>query len=163
MGQGHVAPERKGEFMKIRDVMTANPKLCTPDSTLKDVACMMRDNDTGFIPICDGDRITGVITDRDMVVRSLCQGVDTAKATVRDCMSMDICWIQQDQDIKDAIAVMEERKIRRMLVMDQQKKLVGVFSLGDLAEAKGIRGLAEEVLQRVSESPKTTSHPASRQ
>lgn len=148
--------------MKIRDVMTANPKLCKPDTSLKDVACMMRDNDTGFIPVCDGDRITGVITDRDMVVRSLCQGVDTAKATVRDCMSTDICWIQQDQDIKDAIAVMEERKIRRMLVMDQQKRLVGVFSLGDLAEAKGIRNLAEEVLSKVSESPKTTSHPASK-
>ena len=163
MGTGRVAPVRKGELMKIRDVMTANPQLCTPDSNLKDVACMMRDHDTGFIPVCDGDRITGVITDRDMVVRSLCQGVDTSQAKVRDCMTTDICWIQQDQDIKDAIAVMEERKIRRMLVMDEQKRLVGVFSLGDLAEAKGIRNLAEEVLKRVSESPKTMAHPASRQ
>lgn len=147
--------------MKIRDVMTANPQICTPETTLKDVACMMRDHDTGFIPVCDGDRIGGVITDRDMVVRGLCQGVDSSKATVRDCMTMEICWIKQDQDIQDAIAIMEERKIRRMLVMDENKKLVGVFSLGDLAEAKGIRNLAEQVLQRVSESPKTTSHPAS--
>ncbi len=149
--------------MKIRDVMTANPKLCQPDTSLKDVACMMRDNDTGFIPVCDGDRITGVITDRDMVVRSLCQGVDTSQAKVRDCMTTDICWIRQDQDIQDAIAVMEERKIRRMLVMDESKRLVGVFSLGDLAEARGIRNLAEQVLSRVSESPKTTAHPAARQ
>lgn len=144
--------------MRIRDVMTANPKLCSPETTLKDVACLMRDHDTGFIPVCDGDRITGVITDRDMVVRSLCQGVDTSKATVRDCMSTEICWIQQDQDVKDAIAVMEERKIRRMLVMDQNKRLVGVLSLGDLAEVKGIRNLAETVLESVSASPKTMAH-----
>jgi FOG: CBS domain len=148
--------------MKIRDVMTANPQLCTPDSNLKDVACMMRDNDTGFLPVCDGDRITGVITDRDIVVRALCQGIDTSRAKVRDCMTKDICWIQQDQDIKDAIAVMEERKIRRMLVMDAQKRLAGVLSLGDLAEAKGIRNLAETLLERVSESPKTMAHPAAR-
>lgn len=149
--------------MKIRDVLTANPKICSPDTTLMDVACMMRDNDTGFIPVCDGDRITGVITDRDMVVRGLCKGVDARQAKVRDCMTTNICWIQQDQDIKDAIAVMEERKIRRMLVMDAAKRLVGVLSLGDLAEAKGIRNLAEELLERVSESPKTLSHPAARQ
>ncbi len=149
--------------MRISDVMTANPQICGPETTLKDAACMMRDNDTGFIPVCDGDRITGVITDRDMVVRSVSQGADASQAKVRDSMSMDICWIQQDQDVKDAIAVMEERKIRRMLVMDQKKRLVGVLSLGDLAEAKGISSLAEEVLSSVSESSKTLSHPAAKQ
>jgi CBS domain-containing protein len=147
--------------MRIRDVMTLHPQLCTPETSLKDAACMMRDHDTGFIPVCDGDRIAGVLTDRDMVIRSMCQGVDTLQAKVKDCMSTNICWIQQDQDVKDAIAVMEERKIRRMLVMDAQKRLVGVLSLGDLAEAKGIRSLAEEVLTSVSASPKTTSHPGS--
>lgn len=144
--------------MRIRDVMTANPKLCSPDTTLKEAACMMRDNDTGFIPVCDGDRITGVLTDRDMVVRGICQGVNTAQATVKDCMSQDLCWIKQDQDVKDAIAMMEERKIRRMLVMDESKRLVGVLSLGDLAEVKETKKLAEEVLEKVSESAKTMAH-----
>lgn len=147
--------------MIIRDVMTANPKLCTPETTLKDAACMMRDLDTGFIPVCEGDRIAGVLTDRDMVVRSMCKGHDPAQAKVRDCMSQDICWIQQDQDIKDAIAIMEERKIRRMLVMDTQKRLVGVLSLGDLAETQGLRSLAEEVLSKVSESGATKAHKGS--
>lgn len=144
--------------MRIRDVMTANPKLCNPDTSLKDAACMMKEHDTGFIPVCDGDRITGVITDRDMVIRGICQGVNTDQATVKACMSQEICWIKQDQDVKDAIAMMEERKIRRMLVMDESKRLVGVLSLGDLAEVKETQKLAEEVLEKVSESAKTMAH-----
>lgn len=149
--------------MKVHKVMTTNPKLCSPDTTLKDVACMMKDHDTGFIPICDGERIIGAITDRDIVVRAICQGVDSSQAKVADYMTPSVCWIRQDQDLHDAIAIMEERKIRRLLVMDENKKLVGVFSLGDLAEARGFRNLAEEVLAKVSESPKTLSHPAAKQ
>lgn len=147
--------------MKIRDVMTTHPKLCTPETSLKDAACMMRDLDTGFIPVCEGDRIAGVLTDRDMVVRQMCQGGDVSQAKVRDCMSKEICWIQQEQDVKDAIAIMEERKIRRMLVMDTDKRLVGVLSLGDLAETQGLRSLAEEVLTKVSESASTMRHKGS--
>jgi CBS domain-containing protein len=144
--------------MKVRDVMTASPQMCSPDSSLMDVACAMRDHDTGFIPVCDGDRITGVITDRDIVVRAICQGLDSRQAKARDFLTTDICWVRQDQDVRDAISLMEERQIRRMLVMDENKRLCGVVSLGDLAEVQDTQSMAEEVLQEVSKSEKTLSH-----
>lgn len=143
----------------VRDVMTANPVCCSPHDSLQDVAKQMANNDTGFIPVMQKDRLLGVITDRDLVVRAMAHGVVSSKGTVEECASYNPITVQVDQPINEAIALMEEHMIRRLCVVDNGQ-LCGVVSLGDLAETTPQK--AEEVLIEVSKSPKTLAHVRAR-
>ena len=143
----------------VRDVMTQNPTCCSPQDTLQTVAKMMASEDTGFIPVMQNERLLGVITDRDLVVRAMAHGAVAAKGTVEEFATYNPITVQVDQPINEAIALMEEHMIRRLCVMESGK-LCGVVSLGDLAETNPQK--AEEVLTEVSKSPKTLAHVRSR-
>ena len=138
----------------VRDVMTQDPVFVSPDATLATVARLMQAHDTGFIPVVDGTDLCGVITDRDIVVRAIAKGADPTVSAVKDYATKDVDTITPDADLQEALANMEHRRIRRMLVWD--KRLVGVVSLGDLAET--VPDEAEDVLVEVSKSPKTLAH-----
>jgi len=136
----------------LKDVMTPNPECIPPDATLQEAARRMRDLDVGPLPVCgDNDRLAGMITDRDITIRAVAEGKDPRTTTVREAMTENIVFGFEDQEVDDAARVMEQRQIRRLVVLNHDKRLVGIVSLGDLAVEAGARPTASEVLQEVSE------------
>jgi CBS domain-containing protein len=118
--------------MKIKEAMTVDVKIASPDQTLADAARMMAECDTGALPVGEDDRLVGMITDRDMVIRALAKdlGPDTP---LRDVMSKEVLYCFQDEDVEHVAANMGEQQIRRLPVLDREKRLVGIVSIGDLA------------------------------
>ncbi len=137
--------------MKIREIMTRNVRTVSPDDNLVDVAAQMLRVDTGFIPVCDNDRIVGAITDRDIAIRAVAEGRDPNETRVRDCMSRDVVTCSEDSDVEEAAQLMEDRQIRRLVILDRDRRLCGVVSLGDLATHRGARNVSGEVLEQVSQ------------
>ncbi len=141
---------------KVRDIMTRSPRCVPPDTTLTEVAKIMGELDVGSLPICDDDRLTGMITDRNIVLRAVAQGRDPRSTTVREVMSGSIAFITEDDDVEKATRLFEAKRIRRLPVLTREKRLVGIVSLGDLAVNAGA-GLGGEALKEISEP----SHAAS--
>ena len=135
--------------MKICDVMTRNVETVTPDQTVQEAAGLMLSADTGSIPVTDGDKLVGMITDRDIAVRGIAKGYGP-ETLVRDLMTGDIIAVRETDDVAAVAAKMSEARVRRMPVIDSDAKLCGIVSLGDLSrEAES--GAATEVLSGVSQ------------
>jgi CBS domain-containing protein len=137
-------------MMEIREVMTKDVRLVDPDTTLKDAAQMMRDGDFGLLPIGENDRLIGTITDRDITVRAVAAGKDPNRTAVRDAMSEGITWCFEDQSCAEAAALMGEKQIRRLPVLNREKRLVGIVALGDLAVERGADDEAGDALSEIS-------------
>jgi len=137
--------------MLLRDIMTINVEVIHPDATLKEAADMMKSLNVGPIPVCDGQRLQGMVTDRDITVRATAEGWDPNTTRVRDVMTPDVVYCFEDQDVRDAARMMEEHQIRRLIVLDRNKDLVGIVSLGDMAVYTADDEETGEVLERVSE------------
>ena len=120
--------------MKISECMTRDVQLASPEMSLREAACLMGECDAGALPVGENDRLVGMITDRDMAIRGMAagKGPDTK---VRDCMSREVRWCFEDDDIQDCLATMADEQIRRMPVLSRARRLVGIVSLGDLTEA----------------------------
>jgi CBS domain-containing protein len=113
---------------------------------------MMKDLDVGTLPVCgDDDRLAGMITDRDIAVRAVADGLDPSTASVRDVMTPGIIHCYEDQEVSDATQMMEQNQIRRLVVLNRDKRLVGILSLGDVAIDTGDEELAGHTLEAVSE------------
>ena len=120
--------------MDIRDVMTADPVVCASDSSIRDAATAMRDRNIGDVIVSDGDgRPCGIVTDRDLVIRGLARDGDVSSLKLGDVCEGELHTVQFDADVSDVIALMQERALRRVPVL-QGDDLVGIVSLGDLAE-----------------------------
>jgi CBS domain-containing protein len=137
--------------MQLKDVMTREVAVIHPDTTLTEAAAQMDALNVGSLPVCNGDRVLGVITDRDIAVRATAAGRDPLATRVRDVMTTDIVYGFDDQDVAEAARLMQEKQIRRLLVLNRTKRLVGVVSLGDLAVETGDERLAGEALKQISE------------
>jgi CBS domain-containing protein len=118
---------------KIREVMSRDVEVINPNDTLRDAAEKMRSLNVGPLPVCDGQRILGMITDRDIVVRAIALGRDPNTTQVADAMSSGIEYCFDDDDVDDVLDRMKESQLRRFIVVDQSKKLVGIVAIGDLA------------------------------
>ena len=118
--------------MRVRDVMSRDVQVARPTDSLREVASRMKAGDFGFMPVTEGDRLVGTVTDRDIVVRGLAEGVGP-EATVDGCMSRDVVTVRADDDVKEALDSMGGDQIRRLPVLDEGERLVGVVSLGDLS------------------------------
>jgi CBS domain-containing protein len=137
--------------MKLRDVMTRDVEIVAPEATLAEAAQKMKRLDIGPLPVCNGDQLLGIVTDRDITIRATAQGRDPASTPVKDVMSDEVIYCYDDQDVKEAAKLMQEHQIRRLIVLNRDKRLVGIVSLGDLAvEAKNDK-LSGETLEQVSE------------
>lgn len=136
--------------MQLRQVMTRDVEVVRPDVPIRDAARRMREIDVGPIPVCDGERLVGLLTDRDITIRAVAQGCDPNTTCVRDVMTPDVTCCFEDQDVEQAAALMEQRQIRRLPVLDRNKHLVGIVSLGDLATCVPDRELIGETLSEVS-------------
>ena len=120
--------------MKIRDVMSKDVQVARPEDTLQTVAGRMAAGDFGFIPVADGDRLIGALTDRDIVVRAIAEGADPAEATVADAVEdRELKTVTPDQSVDDVIALMREEKVRRIPVV-QDGRAAGIVSIGDLVK-----------------------------
>ena len=132
--------------MKIRDVMTRTAQLTSPDDTLRHAAQMMKECDCGVLPVAEGDRLVGMITDRDIAVRGIADGKGP-DAKVRDAMTDEVMYCFDDDGIQQVCQNMAEIQVRRLPVVSRDKRLVGIVSLSDLAKkeanaAKALRGIA---------------------
>jgi CBS domain-containing protein len=121
--------------MKIKDAMHKNVEWVQPTTTVAALAKRMRDLDIGAIPIGENDRLVGMVTDRDITVRAVADGKDVTKLTARDVMSKGIVFCRDTEEIEDAVRIMEQKKIRRLPVLDEKKRMVGMLSLGDISHA----------------------------
>lgn len=113
--------------------MTAHARCVGPDNTLVEAAGLMRELDVGSLPVCDNDRLAGMVTDRDLALRGVADGRDPNTTAIRDVMSPGIVYVFADQPVEEVARVMEERQIRRVPVLNREKRLVGIVSLGDIA------------------------------
>jgi CBS domain-containing protein len=139
-------------IMIVREVMTANVECIRPGDTLRTAAVKMRDLNVGALPVCgENDRLAGMLTDRDIIVRAIAGSADPATTQVRQVMTPEVVYCFDDDDISEAALLMEQHQIRRLIVLDQQKRLVGILSLGDLAVKAGDDQLSGEALEQVSE------------
>ena len=136
--------------MQVRDAMHAGVTWVGPETSINELARKMRDEDIGAIPIGENDRLIGMVTDRDIALRGLADGQDVESLTARDVMSSPIVYCRTDEDIGDAIRIMEDKAIRRLPVIDENKRMVGILSLGDIASASS-SALTGEVTQSVAE------------
>ena len=122
--------------MKISEIMTTNVECVAPETGISEVAGKMKTLDVGFLAVCENDRIAGTITDRDIVVRAIAGGRDIKSLKVSDIMTKDVHWSFESDDIKDIARKMREKEVRRILLLDANKRLVGVVSIGDLSKVE---------------------------
>lgn len=139
--------------MKVKDVMTADPACCIPDTALQEAAQMMIDHDCGEIPVVKNKETKqpiGVITDRDIVCRTVAKGINPLDLTVADCMTTPCVTVTPEMSIGACVWIMEDKKIRRVPVVDSDGRCCGIVALADIA-LQGKTGVTAEVLKEVSE------------
>jgi len=136
--------------MKVSKCMTRDVELVSPTQTIRDAAQMMADLDAGALPVQQDDRLVGMITDRDIAVRAVAQG-KSPETPVRDVMSPEVLYCFDDQEIEDVSRNMGEVKVRRLPVVNRDKRLVGIVSIGDLA-LKEEQTLTGSTLARISKT-----------
>ena len=135
--------------MRIVDVMTRNPQPVSPDATLQDAARLMDDLNVGALPVCEGNRLVGILTVRDIVVRSTSAGHDPKATKVAEAMTTEVHACFLDTSVHEAMGMMESLQIRRVPVLDGDRRLVGIVSLGDLATEQPAD--AADTLEKISQ------------
>jgi len=130
--------------MKVSDVMSRDVQLASPKQSIRDAAKMMAKIDAGALPVEENDRLVGVITDRDITVRAVAEG-KAPSTKVRDVMSQEVLYVFDDQDLEAVARNMAEMKVRRMPVVNREKRLVGILSFGDLARHDDSRTTGETI------------------
>ena len=138
--------------MNIREVMTANPRCVSPNDSIQSAACIMRDEDTGAVPVVENGRAVGIVTDRDIVVRAVAEGGQLNRP-VRDIVTGSLVSASPDMSTREAAELMSEHQIRRLAVVESEC-LVGIVSIGDLAVKEGRDGRIGDTLQHISEGVK---------
>ncbi|HEX6742484.1 MAG TPA: CBS domain-containing protein [Sphingomicrobium sp.] len=135
--------------MKVRDVMTSNVQTVQPDQRVQEAASFMLSADAGSIPVTEGDRLIGMITDRDIAVRGVAKGMGP-DTPVRELMTNDVVCVREDEDCSAVASRMSEAQVRRLPVVDEQERLCGIVSLGDLARETESES-AHQALEGVSQ------------
>jgi CBS domain-containing protein len=119
--------------MKVSVLMTKKVKTVQPDASISTIAKLMRDEDIGAVPVANKDKLIGMVTDRDIVIRALASSQDPGSVTAQSIMSARVMYCFSDQDVEEVLSNMGDQQIRRLAVVDRDKRLVGVVSLGDLS------------------------------
>ena len=138
--------------MNIRDVMTPNPRTVAPNDSIQNAARIMRDEDTGAVPVVENGRAVGIVTDRDIVIRAVADGGEMNRP-IREICSSTIVSATPDMSTREAAQLMSDHQIRRLPVVENDR-LVGIVSIGDLAVKEGKDGRTGDTLQSISEGVK---------
>jgi CBS domain-containing protein len=135
--------------MQIREIMTHDVDIADPNMTINVVAKRMRDDNIGALPVGENDRLVGMVTDRDIVMRAVAEKRSARNTTVREVMSKGICYCFEDDDIEGAAQIMAKHQVRRLPVLNRDKRLVGVIALADLgrSEDEAAQGALKDISQ----------------
>lgn len=144
--------------MLVKECMTSHVEVGNPDMTLLEVAKKMRDGDFGILPLGENDRLVGMITDRDLTIRGIAEGKDPKSVKVREIMTESVFYCFDDQTLEEVAEELGEHQIRRLPVLNRQKRLVGILTLGDLAQSIEHPDNIEETLAKISK-PSSTESP----
>lgn len=136
--------------MQLKELMTPEVERVPKDASAQEVAQKMRSLDIGMIPVYDGDRLVGMVTDRDLALRVVAEGHDVAQTPAHTVMTPEVIYCYEDQNVEDAAEVMEQQQIRRLIVLNRNKRLVGIVSLGDLATHQRSKKVAGKALSEIS-------------
>jgi CBS domain-containing protein len=137
--------------MLVSEVMTPHAECTQPTATIRRAAQRMKRLNVGSLPVCDKERLVGMITDRDIVLRAIAEGMDPETTRVENAMTLGIEYCFDDQDVTEAAQIMEDHQIRRLVVLNRDKRLVGILSLGDLAVRVHDDMLSGSALEQISE------------
>ncbi len=152
----HGAPRRSPAgsplAMQVQEIMTHNVEVIDPDRTIQQAAEVMARLDVGLLPVGTADRVVGVLSDRDITIRATAKGHDPARFKVRDVMTPTVWACFLDQDVSEAARLMQEKQVRRLVVLDRLQRLAGIVSLGDLAVSGGNDWVSGSTLECISES-----------
>lgn len=135
--------------MQVKDMMHKGVTCLSPDATVKAIAMKMKELDVGAIPIAKDGQLAGMITDRDIAIRCVANGKDLSKITAKDVMTSGVVCCRDTEKVEDAVRIMESKKIRRLPVLDEAKRMVGMVSLGDISHALS-QDITGEVTKAVS-------------
>lgn len=151
----HELNEKPGsDSRNVRDLMTPNPKCVTEQDTIRDAARIMKDQDTGVVPVVDGGRkIIGLITDRDIVVRGVAEGRDVSNIRVNELMTRSVRTVREDAGLDEVMRLMGSADIRRVPVVNESDELVGIVSIGDISTRTQNAGKVGHALEDISEAP----------
>lgn len=136
--------------MKVKDVMHKGVSWVQPDASLSDIAKIMKTEDIGAVPVGENDKLVGMVTDRDIICRGLGNGKKPEKLTARDVMTKGITYCRANEEVDDAIRIMESKQIRRLPVIDKDKRMVGMLSIGDISHSLS-QQMTGEVMRAVSD------------
>jgi CBS domain-containing protein len=139
--------------MKVKNAMHKGAEWVAPDTPVAQIAKKMKELDVGSLPVGENDRLIGMVTDRDITCRAVANGRDISKVTARDVMTRGIFYCRDSEELDDALRIMESRKIRRLPVIDEKKRMVGMLSLGDVSHAAS-HELSGELCAAVSDHHK---------
>jgi CBS domain-containing protein len=135
---------------RVRDLMTVLPRTVKLGDSIVDAAKVMRGEDAGIAPIVDGDRLVGVVTDRDIAIRVVAAGLDPKETKVEEVASVALVTIDPDQDLDQALRLMAQHHVRRLPVVEEDGKLIGIVEHGDVARHSG-SVKSSEVAERISQ------------
>ena len=136
--------------MLLKEIMTHDVEVVSPGDTLEQAARKMEERNVGPMPVCEGNRVVGMLTDRDITVRSTAEGEDPTVIRVRDIMTPEVLYCLEDQLVGEASRLMQDNQVRRLLVLNRDRQLVGIVSLADLAVETGDAELVGQTLEQVS-------------
>lgn len=137
--------------MLAKEVMSLKPEFLPPSATLKQAADQMRTHDYGFVPVGENDRLIGVVTDRDIAIRAVAEGRDPNKTTLRDIMSKEVFHCKEGDKVETVAEQMETLQVRRLIVLNKDKRMTGIISLGDIATKCNNTKLCSELAEAVSQ------------
>ena len=141
------------ETRHVRDVMTPNPECVSERDSIRDVARIMKEQDTGVVPVVDGKKIIGLITDRDIVVRGIAEGREMSTVKVNEIMSKSVRSVKEDTPLTEVLDLMSSAEIRRVPVVNGDNELVGIVSLGDIDTNSSADGRVGKAVESISEAP----------
>ena len=137
--------------MNVRDVMTSNPRTVSPSDSIQVAARIMKEEDCGVVPVVENGKAVGIVTDRDIVIRAVAEGV--SDRSVREIATTDLVFVKPDTSTRDAEKLMSQRQVRRLPVIENDR-LVGIISLGDIAVKEGKDSRTGDTLENISEGVK---------
>lgn len=149
-----MASEKSGTGSRhVRDVMTSNPQTVGEKDNIREAARIMKSQDTGVVPVVDGKKIVGLITDRDIVVRGLAEGKNLENLNVNEIMTKSVRSVKETATIDEALDLMSSADIRRIPVVNDNQELVGIVSIGDISTSSTRDGKVGKTLESISEAP----------
>lgn len=135
---------------QIKELMTTNPEYIKPETTLIDAAKRMRELDVGMLPVGDGVKLKGMLTDRDITIRAVAEGKDVAKTTAKDIMTPEVLYAFEDQSVDEVVKSMRDKQVRRMIILNRDKDMTGIVALADIAHHAEDSSLKARILEGVS-------------